>query len=431
MKLGRVRLIFAGAGKGVSKWPSIRFDTKARAEELMKIIKTRYGDIEFVKSDIITNRAEAEEVLSELGKFDEEILLIFNLASSWFLPSELVSKIPTIVISDTLLWGYAGMTKLSHAMRKYKAKGFIVSSSKWSDVDSAFNVIRAYLKLKKSKLLLVGNGVKGDIEEARNIGVDVVRITFEEVREEFKKVDANEANRMAENVVRAAEGVIGPSFRDILDSAKLYLALKSILKRYKADGIAIDCLGGFAKGELPAYPCLAFMLLDDEGDYVCACENDLDSLVTKLIMKYIARRPGFLSEPAIDTSSNLAIYAHCVAPLRMSGYEAAPESFLIRTHAEDDKGVSIQVLFRHSVPVTIVKFVLSEKRVLLLSGELLGSMEKEVGCRSKAVVRVRDAQKLIDTWQHNWHRVLYYGDWTKEVRLFSKLIGYDLYLELA
>ncbi|RLE58748.1 MAG: hypothetical protein DRN53_07935 [Thermoprotei archaeon] len=230
--------------------------------------------------------------------------------------------------------------------------------------------------------------------------------------------------------MKKAEGVIGVSHKDVRESARLYLALKKILQKYEADGIAIDCLGGFARGELSAYPCLAFMLLDDEGEYVCACENDLNSLITKLTMKYIARRPGFLSEPAIDTSNNLAIYAHCVAPLKMSGYESTPEPYLIRTHAEDDKGVGIQVLFRSNVPITIVKFVLSEKRVLLLSGELLGNMEKEVGCRSKAIVKVKDAQKLIDTWQHSWHRVLYYGNWSREVKWLAKLLGYRIYLEI-
>jgi len=430
MKLGRVRLVFAGARKGVSKWPSIKFDTKARAKELIGLIKTKYDDIEFVKCDVVTNRVESERVLEELGKLDEEVVVIFDLASSWFLPSEIVSKIPTVIISDVLLWGYAGMVSLSRAIREHKAKGFIVSSSKWKDIDSAFNVIRAYLKLKKSRLLLVGNGVKGDIAEARNLGVNVIKVSFREVEEEFEKADVNKASEIAERVMRKAEGVIGPSPKDILDSAKLYLALKKLLRKYEADGIAIDCLGGFARGELLAYPCLAFMLLDDEGEYVCACENDLDSLITKLVMKYIARRPGFLSEPAIDTSNDLAIYAHCVAPLKMNGYENAPEPYLIRTHAEDDKGVSVQVLFRSNVPVTVVKFVLSERRVLLLSGELLGNMEREVGCRSKAIVKVKNAQELIDTWQHNWHRVMYYGNWSREVKWLAKLLGYNVHLEL-
>jgi len=430
MKLGKVRLVFAGASKGISKWPNIKFDTELRARELTDFIVNTYKDLEIMKPDIVTNREKAEEVLNSLGKFDEEVMIIFNLASSWFLPSEMISKIPTVVVSDTLLWGYAGMTKLSRAIREYKARAFIVSSSKWKDVDSAFNVIRAYLKLRKSRLILVGNGVKGEVKEAEQLGVNIIRVKFKEIKEEFEKVNTKRAEEIVKRIISKAESVIGPSFNDIVSSAKLYLSLKRILQKYRADGIAIDCLGGFARGELPAYPCLAFMLLDDEGTYVCACENDLDSLVTKLIMKYIANRPGFLSEPAIDTSNNLAIYAHCVAPSKMCGYENTSEPFIVRTHAEDDKGVSIQVLFRCSVPVTIVKFVLSERRVLLLSGELLGNMERELGCRSKAVVRVKDAQKLIDTWQHNWHRVLYYGDWTREVMWFSKLIGYSVYFEL-
>ena len=249
MKLGRVRLVFVGARKGVSKWPNIRFDPEARAKELIELIEAKYGDIEFIKYNIATNRAEAEKVLEELGKLNEEVLVIFNLASSWFLPSEIVSKTPTVVVSDPLLWGYAGMVSLSRALREHEAKGFIVSSSKWSDIDSAFNVIRAYLKLKSSKLLLVGKEVKEDVTEARALGVNVVKIGFEEIEEEFKRASIDKASEIVEQIMKRAEGVIGVSPKDVRDSARLYLALKKILQKYEADGIAIDCLGGFARGE--------------------------------------------------------------------------------------------------------------------------------------------------------------------------------------
>ncbi|RLE86588.1 MAG: hypothetical protein DRJ49_07625, partial [Thermoprotei archaeon] len=79
MKLGRVRLVFVGARKGVSKWPNIRFDPKTRAKELIELIEAKYSDIEFIKYNIVTNRAEGEKVLEELGKLNEEVLVIFNL----------------------------------------------------------------------------------------------------------------------------------------------------------------------------------------------------------------------------------------------------------------------------------------------------------------------------------------------------------------
>lgn len=325
------------------------------------------------------------------------------------------------------------MVSLSHALRNFKAKGFIVSSSEWSDIDRAFNVIKAYLKLRKSKILSIGYGLNEDdkrVIELRNLGVKVESIGFRELVNEYDKVSRDDALPLARKIVNNADNVVEPSMDEIVDSIRLYIALRRLLERNKADGIAIDCLAGYSRGDLPVYPCLAFMLLDDEGTYVTACENDLDSLVTKLVMKWIANRPGFICEPVMDTSKNLAIYAHCVAPTKMSGYENASEPFVIRSHAEDDKGVSIQVLFRANVPVTITKIVLEEKRILLLKGTLLGHLERNLGCRSKAIVKVSDAQRLIDEWQHGWHRVLYYGDWTREIIWFAKIMGYSVHWEL-
>jgi len=428
-RAGVIRVAFLGALKGVSKWPNVYFDTEARARELMNVLKSRHPDVEFVGGDVVHDRESCDRLIGELGGLGEEALVLFNLASSWFVRPELVAKLPTAVISDPLLWGYAGMVSLSHAIRSTGARAFIVSSSDWADIDRAIDVIKAYLRLRRSKLLLVGRGYPGDLAPARKLGVEVEVLGYDELLEEYERASEEEAKGVAKSLVERAVRVVEPSFEEVVRSARLYLAIRRVLERRRADGIAIDCLGGFARGDLPAYPCLAFMLLDDEGRYVTACENDLDSLLTKLVMKHIAKRPGFLCEPAIDTSRGLAMYAHCVAPTRMAGYSERGEPFVIRSHAEDDKGACAQVLFRSGVPVTVTKIVPSERRVLLLKGTLLGHVDVDMGCRCKAAVRVSDAQRLIDEWQHGWHRVLLYGDWTREVEMFAKLVGYEVYRE--
>ncbi|OYT31433.1 MAG: hypothetical protein B6U94_03195 [Thermofilum sp. ex4484_79] len=191
----------------------------------------------------------------------------------------------------------------------------------------------------------------------------------------------------------------------------------------------MNCLGGFYSGKLDAYPCIAFALLDDEGEVMSACECGIDSLLTKIAMKEIADKPGFLSEPAIDSSNNLAIYAHCVSATKLYGFDKEAEPFIIRDHAEDNKGASLQVLNSHFGVGTVTKIFPLEKKVLLLKGEIQGRMESELACRTKIVVKVKDAQRLIEEWLYGWHRVLYYRDWSKEIRWLSKLLGYELVVE--
>ena len=53
-------------------------------------------------------------------------------------------------------------------------------------------------------------------------------------------------------------------------------------------------------------------------------------------------RPGFISDPVIDTSKRQIIYAHCVAPNRMFGPKGETNPFRILTHSEDRNGASVQ-----------------------------------------------------------------------------------------
>ena len=434
MKRPKVRLLFWGAPKGTPKWPSIHFDPELRAKELKSVLLSRYPDVEFIDGRVVKDSGEAERVAEEVGSAGEDCVVIFHLASGWFSAIEIMRRAPTVVISDPYLWGYAGMITHSAGLRREGVKGFIVSSSSWHDIDRAFGVIRAYAALRGSTVIVIGRHVLSadvrEYEEAlKAVGTRLVFLGFDELRREYERADVTLAKELADRIISVADKVVEPTCEEVIKSARLYYAIKSLCRRYKADGVTIDCLGGFYKGLLPAYPCIAFSLLDDEGEVMAACECDVDSLITKIAMKHIAGRPGFVCEPAIDTYRGVAVYAHCVAPTRMSGFHEDPEPYWIRSHAEDDKGATLQVLMHGGKVVTIAKIIPTERRILVLKGELLGHEEREGGCRTKAVVRIADAQALIDWWQHNWHRVLFYGDWSRELGWLARLLGFRVEVE--
>ncbi len=90
-----------------------------------------------------------------------------------------------------------------------------------------------------------------------------------------------------------------------------------------------------ASGEfLVAYPCLGYRQLNNDG-LVGACEADLLLTTTMLALTYLVNRPGFISDPVLDTSTNRIIYAHCVAPNKVFGPQGPTNPFHIRSHAED------------------------------------------------------------------------------------------------
>ena len=49
------------------------------------------------------------------------------------------------------------------------------------------------------------------------------------------------------------------------------------------------------------------------------CEAMPDDSVSMLMARILTGRPGFVSDPALDTSRNQVVYAHCVGTTRVFG----------------------------------------------------------------------------------------------------------------
>ena len=149
-----------------------------------------------------------------------------------------------------------------------------------------------------------------------------------------------------------------------------------------AEAITINCLGGFYGGHLQAYPCLGFVELLDAG-LVGACEADLLSTTTMLAMKHLVGRPGFISDPVLDTSQRQIIYAHCVAPTRMFGPAREANPFEILTHAEDRQGASVRSFLPVGYMTTTLEIHPGRKEILLHRAKAVDNIVIDRACRTK------------------------------------------------
>ena len=170
-----------------------------------------------------------------------------------------------------------------------------------------------------------------------------------EVNEAWKAADEDQARAIADAWTQAAAGVLGVSRQTLNQSAAMYLAEKAMLLKYGARAITINCLGGFYGGHIHAYPCLGFHQLLNDG-LVGGCECDVRSAATMLAFTTLTQgRPGYISDPVIDTSRRQIIYAHCVASNRPFGPGGDSNPYHIMTHSEDRQGASV----RSILPVAI------------------------------------------------------------------------------
>jgi len=142
-------------------------------------------------------------------------------------------------------------------------------------------------------------------------------------------------------------------------------------------------------------------------------------------------RPGYVSDPVIDTGTNQIIYAHCVATDKVYGPDGLSNPYIIRSHTEDQKGASVQSIMPLGEKVTTIKVSSMNKAFSIHTGKTVANVNDEKACRTKLAAEV-DAEKILDNYHSEifgWHRVTFYGNYRKEMINLATLYGLKTYQE--
>ncbi|MFX1596762.1 MAG: hypothetical protein ACFFBK_11945 [Promethearchaeota archaeon] len=255
-------------------------------------------------------------------------------------------------------------------------------------------------------------------------GIEMIRGDPNEILEYYRKTNEEEAKKIADKWIKNALKV-EPSEKTILNSAKLYLAFKKILEDRDIDIFAPDCGTFLLTGILPAYPCMAYFKLSNEGKYGI-CESDMDSTISFLFGLYLADRPGFVSNHTLDLINDQITYMHCVAPDRLYGIDGPSVPYEIVFHGETHYlGASPCVKFPIGEIVTTIKISVFNKKISIRQGKIIDNVVDEKGCVSKMLVKddVEKIMKNYDWETFGWHRVTFIGDWKEVFIIGAKILG--------
>ena len=425
MRKPRVGLIFSAVPSERRTWPYVGYNYKKRAEELEKLVKENLPEIEFV-AKLVQSREDVEKALKEIGEVDGYVVYYIGI---WLGATEIILKKnkPTILVDDL----YAGSGEFLLEYSRAKKKGYPVlgvAASNIKDIVKYIRLLGVVYKFKSSKIVVITDRKISD-EYKRMLketyGLTLIQYLSSDLNKIYEETSDKEAEYWKEQWISEAERVLEVSEEEIFKSAKMYLALKKIIEKEKANAITVDCLTLVYGGKIPAYPCLAFFQLNNEG-YVATCEADIDSTATMLLVKYLTERPSFVSDPVVDLSSDQVIYAHCVAPSKVYGPEGPSAKYILRTHAEDRSGASVQVLMPLGEKVATVKLNLREKAMSIHSGRIVANVEEEKACRTKVAVET-NAYSILENWNREvdfgWHRVTVVGDYRRDFISVARLLG--------
>jgi L-fucose isomerase-like protein len=422
----RIRLIFAHPDPTQPNWPNIDYDFAGHIKEIHTRLLETCPRIEF--SAVTVSSGSAEEgykLLQDASKYDGYLIYLAGCLWGDMTETVMAAGKPTVIVDHLFAGSGEFLTSFARAKRAGH-KVIAVSSSRFEDMVDALKCIDCVKKLRLSTLLVVGRGVEEPIK--RTYGTTVKEIQFDTINEKYNKIKPAEAKTVATRWINEAEKVIEPSQEDIEKAAAMYLAMRNLLQENNAQAITINCLGGIYSGRMvEAYPCLGFMQLDNDG-LVGGCEADQKSAMTKLLMHYLAGRPGLISDPVIDTSKNQIIYAHCVASTKVFGPDGPSNPYHLRDHSEDHKGACCRSLMPLGEMTTTLLFDHNKKQVILHQGKTVENVDEYRACRTKLAVEVQgDVYKLLNYWDEwGWHRVTFFGDLKRPVYNIAALLGFEV-----
>ncbi|MEW6235986.1 MAG: hypothetical protein AB1656_11405 [Candidatus Omnitrophota bacterium] len=403
-------------------WPKatvdLNMEMKQFEEEFAKL-SLALEDIEFVGGDLVSTDEQMAAVLEKFKDLDGILVLHLTMGAGSYLESMLKLKVPVILFAP-LYAGHEWHTIASLQKRGEKIE--VLPTSDFGDIAAAVRPFRAIHRLKEAKVLYMMTG-KGPGEEYENaiktkFGTQIKTIPYDQLAAAYHAANDAKVKEDAERWIREAEKIVEPTKEEIYNASRMYLAMVKVLEDEGADLITINCLGLGLMDKGLAYPCLGFSRLDSMG-LGGVCEADIKSSITHLIFQYLTGKPGFVSDPVFDLPRNTIIHAHCVSPIKMDGPDGEQCKYIIRNHLEDARGASLQVKMRLGQKVAMSRLIGTDI-LLYATGEIIDNPDSDSGCRTKIAMKVNDAQHILENWSCGLHRVVFYGDYTQDLRRFCR-----------
>lgn len=246
------------------------------------------------------------------------------------------------------------------------------------------------------------------------LGVKIRFVAQNELAELYNAATPQDAQPWLEHFRTRAHACAEPTEADLENACRMAWALNALLERYRADGCAIACFDLLKTGTTA---CLGVSFINDCTDRVAACEGDLDSAVTMLLMKKLTGTRLWMANPGLQPDGSIN-FSHCTAPLCCTG---APLPCTLRSHHESGIGVSVQVDIPAGTTVTACR-VSDEAGCMTVHRGITQNGPYETACRTQLHVRLENTPHYLDT-ALGCHQVFAFEDITAKLEKLASLLG--------
>ena len=240
----------------------------------------------------------------------------------------------------------------------------------------------------------------------QSLGVTLVDISFLEFKNQIDQAKDIVDPIIFENLLNKKVS------KETLNGAlKIYSAIRSLIMKYKLDGVTVRCFD--LLGTIHNTSCLALAMLNKDG-YIATCEGDIPTMITMAFVREAFHQSSFQVNPSyVNILKNYAYFAHCTLPLDMC------LDYSFDTHFESGLGIGIKGRLNLG-RVTIMKINRNFTKYHVIEGKITANLGQNNLCRSQIKVEfVQDISRFLSEPFGN-HLVIFYGAHADEVHQFLK-----------
>ena len=343
------------------------------------------------------------------------------------------NKLPVVVFSPL---GSSFTTNTS--LYNKKDGVFIASTDDFGQVVFGMKMLSAGARIRETRYLVIIEGID-EISETTldHFGTRLRFIPARYFIEQYNGLkDSEDASKLARDCMKRARHIHDVSEEDVINGARSYFAVTSLLEQEKADAVTMDCLGVLGPRQI-SLPCLAWSKLNDSG-IPAACEGDLEACLTHCVIQYLFDKPAFQQDPVAETAKGCLIGSHCSCPTKLAGLQTEPEPYSIMNHhgkrdatlkPEWKLGQTVTVadmilpVAQNSLRKPTVEYTDGKPKMLISTGEVVEqkSIPPAGGCVVAPMVKLQGVESYLD--YPGFHQMFFYGDHKQELKHFSQLYG--------
>jgi len=454
--------------------------TPTTNEDLLRQLQERCGEVEFTVRDVSQPGTQLDAVVAELeaNTADYDGVLVVGGMSDY---RPALTGLPTIAV-----YNFPGFSHVPFRLFEER-RGILAAScdrgnvcepstraAMFDDLVQKIGLVDALARMKRSRILLItdrpyvddDNVHRGDLnmthpvemrkqppeefnetfrDAVRDVfGTEITKIGTEEVAtsERVQQIDEEEAREIAHEWIAGAEEVRGTIEREVVNSARMYLAIKALMDEHGANASAthIRSLIPNPRPEDMIWPSLGNSQLQMEGTVGC-CQGHMNVVLTHMLAQFGFGRPSMMGDFMVDVGNGVSIVMHCGAPWNpWGGTEKVPYNIRdhaerhVREHSRPGVGACSEVLFPAGEPATVWRIDVATRSILVHTGETVDPYAlytdwTNIMCRSKLVVRLEDARRVQSHLYpdiYGVHRSGTIGDFREQIRDIGRLLDFEV-----